>query len=62
MKPDGPACYDLGIACLREANIRLRNILPRQDHPDELRWASEGMPRRPDGTPDFTKLETGRRG
>ena len=62
MKPDSVACYDLAIGALREANIRLRNIQPRQDHPDETRWAAEGMPRLPDGRPDYRNLETVRRG
>ena len=34
--------WDLALATMRELCIRRRQILPREDHPDELRWAAAG--------------------
>jgi hypothetical protein len=34
--------WDLALATMREMCIRRKQILPREDHPDEVRWASEG--------------------
>lgn len=34
--------YNLAIDVLRERCIRRGQIQPRDDHPDELRWAREG--------------------
>lgn len=40
--PWGPDDYDFAHAVVREQSIRRKQILPRPDHPEELRWAEEG--------------------
>ena len=42
MSEDAYLSWKLGIATLREINIRRGQILPRPDMPDEQRWAKEG--------------------
>lgn len=51
---DGLASYQVGIDAIREALIRKRQVSPRQDDPEETRWAEEG-PR------DWPELDTVRK-
>ena len=39
---DSRRSFDLALAALREQHIRRHAILPRSDHPEEMRWAEEG--------------------
>lgn len=42
MSDDSIRSWELALAAMRELCIRRKQILPRQDHPDEMRWAEEG--------------------
>lgn len=42
MSDDSIRSWNLALASMRELCIRRKQIQPREDNPDEIRWAREG--------------------